>query len=293
MMRSNFKKKAGKTVLGPGEIPFNTFWFSDSPGVIISCEHAGSRVPQSLHNLGMPSQFGFGDVHYGCDLGAKPLFVALCHELRANGISSEISRAVADVNRPKDAPTFSAAIQDGVPIPANASLTEGEKDVRYQEISVPYHSKLLEMIKDLNTEYSSGILISLHTMERRLSCDSFGQPCNGVDRPEMAILYDPTNEELARNLYESWKDTFIEGQMIRVGMNEPYSGDRRHPMVRGTVIDLYHEVLPTVIIEVRNDLLKSPEQIQAWSKILADGIRQARPDLFARPSADPALQPVA
>src|SRR6187200_2040009 len=70
---------------------------------LITCDHAGRRLPRALGTLGLPeSELGR---HIAWDLGAAEVARRLSRELGAFAILQTYSRLVIDCNRPTDVPS--------------------------------------------------------------------------------------------------------------------------------------------------------------------------------------------
>jgi len=95
-------------------------------------------------------------------------------------------------------------------------------------------------------------------------------PClrGRAPRPwQIGVLYSHLDERLSRRLI----DRLIQEPDLCVGDNEPYSGH-----LPGDAIDR-HALMPgrlNTLIEVRNDLITTPAQQQAWAQRLAPILTQ-------------------
>ncbi|WP_420860170.1 N-formylglutamate amidohydrolase [Marivivens marinus] len=229
---------------------------------LITCDHATNRVPEWVNggDLGLPPEDM--ERHIAFDPGALGVTLALADRLDSPAVSSDFSRLVIDPNRGADDPTVLMKLYDGSVIPANRAAFAEEKARRMERLWHPYHNAL----ETLAARRPDSVICAVHSFTRQLR----GRP----PRPwQVGILYS-YDERLTRPLIDllrqdaalaSWvEDTF--GERWCVGENEPYGGH-----LDGDSIDthaLQHGRL-NVLVEIRNDLIRTPEQQQAWAERLA------------------------
>jgi len=217
---------------------------------LITCDHASNRVPDCVGggDLGLPPE----DMnrHIAYDIGAAGLSRVLAKELGAPVILSDFSRLVIDPNRAEHDPTVLMRLYDGSIIPANRDADAAERDRRLAAFHRPYHDALA----DLAARREDTVIVAMH---------SFTPQFRGREmRPwHVAVLY-AEDTRLAAPLLERLR---AEGDIF-VGDNEPYSGHLpgdsmdRHGVQPGR---------PHVLIELRNDLIETPEQQRHWGQRLA------------------------
>lgn len=248
----------GAQLLAPDEPrPFELHNDSGSARVLLVCDHASRRIPRSLNNLGL-DELALRR-HIACDIGAGEVTRRLSRMLDAPALLANYSRLVVDCNRHLDDPTAFLAVSDGEFVPGNHNISPDEKERRARAIFRPYHqgidARLARFIK-------SGVVPAL------IAIHSFTPIFNGASRPwQIGVLWDtdpripvPLMERLGR----------IPG--IVVGDNEPYSGKAPADYT----IDHHAEPVgyPHVSIEIRQDLISSPEGADRWSRILG-GVLEA------------------
>ncbi len=234
------------------------------PGVFLSAEHAGWTIPKSLNNL--DSDIDFANVHFGCDIGIN----ALVDEMDMRGFETlrcNYSRAVVDCVRMPDHPTLMAKRQDGLNIPGNINITQENRQQRIEEIYDVYHEKYNQIISEMELVYDKPrpLVISLHSMEKNLAVDSFGNKTDGSDRPETFFMFLPEQAHIA----EPMAEYFIKRGVKTMGMNNPYC-PKEHPT---TLFTYYPPLVDLIVIERRNDLLRDPKDIKEWADLLGDAIR--------------------
>src|SRR6478735_11402117 len=107
---------------------------------LLTCDHAGRRLPRALGTLGLPeSELSR---HIAWDLGAAQVTRLLARELGAFAILQTYSRLVIDCNRPLDAASSIAELSEATVIPGNQGLAEGEAERRAAAIFRPYHARI-------------------------------------------------------------------------------------------------------------------------------------------------------
>lgn len=253
-------------LLGPGEPGPWEEWRPSVPGfpVLLVCDHATSRVPALLRDLGVAAS----DLerHIALDIGAADLTRRLAGLLQVPAVLSGYSRLVVDCNRHLDDPSAFPAISDGSVIPGNHGLPAEARAVRADALYWPYHGAIARVLDDLGP---CPALLAVH---------SFTPQFAGVGRPwHVGVLWDQ-DDRLAAPLIDALRH---DGAWC-VGDNEPYSG--RHPA--GYTMDAHAESrgLPHVSLEVRQDLLATPDGVARWAALLASALHPILAARFGAPA---------
>lgn len=220
--------------------------------IVLICEHASSRIPPEFHDLGLNADALTS--HIAWDPGAMETALALSGRLGAALVYSTVSRLVYDCNRPPEASGAMPAKSEIYTVPGNASLTEADRRLRTDIYYRPFEQRVEEV---LNERGDDAVIVTLH---------SFTPVYNGVRRDvEIGVLHD------ADSRFADAMLDMAEGYDIR--RNEPYGpGDgvthtlKRHALPRG---------INNVMIEIRNDLIASPEQCLAMAAYLARWLEAA------------------
>ena len=253
-------------LLGPDEPPpFEIVNKEGAARFLLVCDHASAVIPGRLDGLGLDETTRCG--HIAWDLGAAEVTRTLSARFDAKALLANYSRLVIDVNRGLDDPTSIPVISDRIVIPGNRNLVEGEVDERVEALFRPYHRAIAEALDEFRRRAVSPALVSVH---------SFVPAIAGEDRPwQVGVLWDrdprmavPFIDKLRRE----WN--------VCVGDNLPYSGRDHYTYT----VD-YHGArvgLPHLAMEIRADLLKSPEGAAHWSHIIGAVLEEilAEPDLF-------------
>ena len=223
--------------------------------VLIVCDHASPRIPESLGDLGVPSQYLHE--HIAWDIGAGAVTRSLSAKLQLPAVLASYSRLLVDCNRNLDDPSAFPEISDGIPVPGNQALSQPERQQRADAFYWPYHHAIRDRIRALESLAPAPALIAVH---------SFTPALSGVSRPwHFGVMWDK-DQRLASTLIQNL--AAMPG--VVVGDNEPYSG--RHPA--DFTIDHHAEVegLPHAGIEVRQDLVQTQAGVAEWSERLAQAL---------------------
>jgi predicted N-formylglutamate amidohydrolase len=217
-----------------------------SPWFLI-CDHAGTRIPRRLGTLGLnPTALAS---HIAWDIGAAAVACGLGAALNATVILQPYSRLVIDCNRPPHSIDAIISLSESTTIPGNLAVSPTEAAAREQEIFVPYHTRICELLDERLQRGQPTLIIALH---------SFTPVYLGVARPwQVGVLYN-RDARLAHVLAQA---LIAEGDLV-VGDNEPYAvGDEtdyaipRHGEARG---------LAHVELEIRQDLIADAAGQTAW-----------------------------
>ncbi len=226
---------------------------------LITCDHATNRVPDWVGGgtLGIaPADMAR---HIAYDVGAAGLTERLAERLDAPAILSDFSRLVIDPNRGEDDPTLLMRLYDGTVIPTNRLADAAERQRRLDRLHRPYHAALARVA----ALHPDRCICAVHSFTPQLR----GRP----PRPwQVGILYSHADARLGPAMVAACRD-----QGWITGENQPYDGHLdgdsvdRHALRHGR---------PNMLIEVRNDLIATPEGQQIWADRLAPVITQVLAD---------------
>ncbi len=245
------------------DAPFHIFGRDRPARWLVTCDHATNRVPGWVGrgSLGVTPE----DMarHIAWDVGAAGLAMALADALDAPCILSDFSRLVIDPNRGEDDPTLVMKLYDGTIIPANRHIGAAEVEQRLDRLYRPYHAALA----GLAARQADTVILSVHSFTPALK----GRP----PRPwAVGVLYADLDARLSRALLAR----LATETDLCVGDNAPYSG-----YLPGDAIDR-HALIPgrlNTLIELRNDLIGTPEAQKAWAARLAPLLEGALRDCSA------------
>lgn len=244
--------------------------------LFLTCEHASRLIPREYPRYLGLSRADFSQVKDVDDIGALDLTRELLKRYEASYLWATISRAVLDVNRQlveNPANTFHACAmrqqllteRDGVEVmidvPINQINPKQEEKRRFQEIAVPYQSRAKEIVDVLRKHHEKIILVQVH---------SFFREYNGEKRKtDIGILFREKHRARARK---------VRGAMRRVSgtyqidLNKPYDIAKAGSM--RVAMDQFEDDqdVTILIVEVANDLLRTPAAIRKMSRIVQVGI---------------------
>ncbi len=226
-------------------------------GVVLVCDHARNATPRSLAGLGLSSEILA--THIGLDIGCEHLSKKIADNLDSVLLIAGFSRLVVDLNRPPDHPTSIPVQSDGIDIPGNHSLSVRDRQQRIDEVFTPYHDAVATELKQIFGHHQRVALISMHSFTPRM---------DGLARPwHIGILWN-RDQRLSEPLLESLR---LEPDLC-VGDNQPY--DARDHL--GYTVDAYDGMpgLAQVMIEVRQDLLTTTEDVSRWADLLTRHLTQ-------------------
>ncbi len=235
-------------------------------GLVLIADHARRDLPEEYGSLGLPaSEF---DRHIAYDIGVEDVTRRLAARLDVPAVMASFSRLLIDPNRGEDDPTLIRQLYDGTVVPANYPMSPEERTKRLDLFYRPYHDAVAAMTASLAAAAGAPPLI--------LSIHSFTPVMQGRQRPWHAgVLWD-MDDRVARPLIEA----LAEDPLLVVGDNEPYDGALRgDTMYRHAIVNGF----PHALIEIRQDLIATPEGAEAWAARLApivDAIN-ARSDIHA------------
>ncbi len=211
--------------------------------ILLVCDHASSRFPKSLGDMGL-DPFA-RRCHLAIDIGAGGLTESLAESLGVTAVVQNYSRLVVDCNRHLMDPSAFLEFGDGILVPGNHNLHGEQKELRASTLYWPYHCAIDEQVQRLRKLGPLPAFISIH---------SFTPVLNGESRPwQISVLWDKD---------ETVKQVFLEGFRdagYYVGDNVPYSGKAPQDFT----IDHHAEEigLPHVGLEIRQDLIDDEEGI--------------------------------
>lgn len=226
----------GKITKEPMQAPAHYLKGSDEAAVVLTCEHAGERLP-------VPWRWSDSDrrlvgTHWASDLGAADLTRELSASLHAPAVLSNFSRLLVDPNRPLDADTLFRELADGVPVELNQAISADEREQRLAQFYRPYHA----LVDHTVGRGTAGLVFAIH---------SFTPTYEGqIRNTEIGVLFD---QDAA--LGAEMADAFDRAGFV-VGLNEPYSG------ADGFMFAADHHARAhdraALEIEVRQDLATDP-----------------------------------
>lgn len=231
---------------------------SATPDVLIVCEHASNHIPDALDQLGLSATVTKS--HVAWDPGALGVAQELRKAFDSVLVEGAVSRLVYDCNRPPEAESAIPEQSEVFEIPGNRALNPADRQARVSRVYEPF-TKALE----------DQITAHRDTLELMVTVHSFTPVFHGVTRDvEIGILHGRDTAFAHRMMATAPVDGAFE-----VRLNEPYAA------VDGVAhtLDKHGAAnnLPSVMIEIRNDLIATSEQqenlagyLSAWIKTALD-----------------------
>lgn len=258
----------------PGESPGGPLAAPGEPGaveilnpeasapVLLVCDHASNFIPPALANLGLDETHLWR--HIAFDIGVAEVTRQLGRRLGAAAVLCGYSRLVIDPNRDPGAPSSIPESVDGVAIPGNRNLSAAERRDRIESYFEPYHRAIADRLELMSARGPAPAVVSVH---------SFTPVMDGFERPwQVAALWD-RDPRLPLPFMAT-----LRSLGFTVGDNEPYSGRDFHGYTMQRHADA--QGLANLLIEIRQDLIDTPDGAAEWSEILAGTLR----DILADPA---------
>ncbi|MEO6248146.1 MAG: N-formylglutamate amidohydrolase [Sphingomicrobium sp.] len=246
-------RPAESALLGHGDPPpVDIFNPAGASSFLLIGDHAGNLVPVGLDQLGLPQREL--ERHIGWDIGIAELGRQVGTALDATFIAQRYSRLVIDCNRSPGRADAMPEVSDGTAIAPNVGLSEGARAERVVAIQEPYQQAIADDLARRDAAGEVTVLVALH---------SFTPVMGGVARPWHAgVLHDLGDTRFALAVIERLRG---ESGLI-VGDNEPYRMD----VIDHTIpLHAYPRGRPYLELEVRQDLLGTPDGIVEWCDRLA------------------------
>ena len=226
----------------------------DDPfSVVLVCEHASNRIPDFLGDMGL--SVDARQSHIAWDPGALAVAKLMAESMSAPLVHGGVSRLVYDCNRPPEAKGAMPERSEDYLIPANVALSAQARQSRVEGVYTPFTKALSGLIADNRS--SLELMVTIH---------SFTPVYHGQKREvELGILHG-VDDRFAKAMMASLPSD----QPFVVRLNEPYAaadGVAHTLDAQALPVDL-----PNVMIEIRNDLIKTPQQQVAMADFLVPWI---------------------
>ena len=228
----------------------------ENPGAmgrfVIVCEHAAHNIPARWGDLGLNAEQR--RAHIAWDPGALGVARGLAQRLDGVLVHAPVSRVVYDCNRAPDMPGAIPVKSEIHEIPGNAQISAEERLVRAEAIYVPWISGLQSVIARRLSLGLRPVVVTVH---------SFTPVYFGKKRQvEFGIIHDADATLSVAILNAAHRLTRLNAQL-----NAPYSAadDVTHTLrLQATPYGL-----PNVMLEIRSDLIASPDAEEAMAAQLA------------------------
>lgn len=225
-----------------------------SSSVVLVCEHASHHIPALFDGLGLPPSDRLS--HAVWDPGAFSVALEMSRLLDAPLVSSRVSRLVYDCNRPSSAPDAMPARSEVIDVPGNQDLRARDREARTQSYYQPFFAQLRDVVQ----RTTNPIVVTIH---------SFTPIYHGELRSvEIGVLHD---RDL--RLADAMMQNAAAHTPVNVQLNQPYGPENgvTHTLKEHAV--KYGHL--NVMLEIRNDLIETPEQQRFMAAMLAGWIADA------------------
>lgn len=222
--------------------------------IVLVCEHASAHIPEALAGLGLAPADRLS--HAVWDPGALAVAEVMAERLSAGLVAGRVSRLVYDCNRPPEAPDAMPARSELIEVPGNRQLSPEDRAERVRTYYEPFRAALAEAL----AAQEAPVIVTMH---------SFTPLFHGRPRAvEIGLLHDSDSR-----LADAMLEIAPQHTELICRRNEPYGpGD-------GVTHTLRHHALPgghlNLMIEVRNDLIATPNQQSAMGEMLAGWLAAA------------------
>ncbi len=224
--------------------------------VLLLCEHASAHIPARYRGLGLREEWR--DSHAAWDPGALALSHLLSEALDAPLVAGCVSRLVYDLNRPPEAIGAMPAQSERIAVPGNVDLTAAQRAERVDTVYRPFCATVSELL-----DARRRAIVTVH---------SFTPVYYGVARAtEIGILHDADARLADVMLAHAPAHRLVE-------RNKPYGPE--DGVTHSLQLHGIARSLPNVMLELRNDLLTTPEEI---AQIAEELLAMLRPALAAVP----------
>lgn len=241
--------------------PFAVFNEDGKGDVLLVCEHASATIPSVFADLGL-QQHALSS-HIAWDPGALELAMSLAKMFDATLCYQRYSRLLYDCNRPPESPSAIREKSEAYDIPVNRNLSALERNQRVETFYRPFQLGLSSLLDDRKRSGRQTVLVTVHSFTPVF----FGKPRD----VEVGILHD-VDTRLADAILAQTDG--LNGS-YKIRRNEPYGPEDgvTHTLMEYGV----QNGLLNVMIEIRNDLLQTEEEIGVMAGYLGGLISNALP----------------
>ncbi|MEP1768867.1 MAG: N-formylglutamate amidohydrolase [Sulfitobacter sp.] len=222
--------------------------------IVLVCEHASPHIPAEFAGLGLSPDDRMS--HAVWDPGAMPVTEHMSKMLDAVAVTSGVSRLIYDCNRPPTASDAMPERSEVVDVPGNQALSPGARAQRVTAYYLPF----LETLRSTVAATTDPVIVTIH---------SFTPIYHGRPRSvEIGVLHDSDTR-----LADAMMQTAAAHLDNDVQRNAPYgAGDgvthtlQEHGLKHGHL---------NVMLEIRNDLIATPEQQLAMARSVSRWVADA------------------
>jgi predicted N-formylglutamate amidohydrolase len=217
--------------------------------LFLICEHVSNRLPEALGTLGLTQEQL--QMHIAWDIGAEGVARLLSKLLDAPLALQCYSRLAYDCNRQPESPGAMPEMSETTVIPGNKGLTRSEKLQRIRDIYWPFHRGVSDFLDERAAGGQKTAIVTIH---------SFTRVYRGKERSiELGLLHD-RHADMALKLLKAFPNA-------KAALNEPYGP--KDGVMHTTALHAEARGLPSVMIEIRNDLIATTRGQEEWAQRLS------------------------
>lgn len=180
---------------------------STEPGVVVSCEHAGNRIPREYRPLFADAR-ALLDSHRGYDAGAERIAGVLARELGVEPVLHGESRLLVDTNRSIDHPSVFSAFTRNLPAAERRAIAAAHH--------APHRTRVEAEAARAIRAFGRCVHIGVHTFTPVLH--------GRVRALDVGLLCDP-HRPFEIELVEGWRVQLASADPdLRIRRNLPYRG---------------------------------------------------------------------
>lgn len=248
------------SVQEPGPNPYQAVEITNPEGqggFVFVCEHASRLIPEEYQDLGLDADQVKS--HIAWDPGALAVAKKLSQAFDSPLVAGCLSRLLYDCNRPPHAHDAIPMVSEIHTIPGNQNLSFEAKKQRIDGIYIPFQETLEAVVKKATASDQVPLMVTVH---------SFVPVYKGQKRAvEVGFLHDDDSRFVDAIL------SVDDGTKFVVERNAPYG-----PEDGVTHTLRFHALphqIPNVMIEIRNDLIVTDQQVADMADYLRDVITKA------------------
>jgi len=223
---------------------------------VLLCEHASNYIPPEYDGLGVSA--AELQRHIAWDIGAAEVTRHLSRLLGAVAFLGTYSRLMIDLNRPLGVRSSIVTRSEATDVPGNMALSTAERKRRERLIFTPHHEAIEAHLRTRVGRPT--FVVAIH---------SFTPVYLGDARKwHLGVLFEK-GKALAEATIERLRAL---DPSLNVGTNVPYSvtiEDDYGLLVHGDNVGN-----PAMLIEIRQDLIGTPDAAEEWAVRLAPILRE-------------------
>ncbi len=226
--------------------------------LVLVCEHASNAFPAAWGDLGLTE--AQREAHIAWDPGALPVARALAEVLNATLVEARVSRLIYDLNRPPHSRGAMPEVSEIFEIPGNRDLSEAARLARTRAIYLPFHDALRAHLAERLAARHPTQIITVH---------SFTPIYHGTQRAvEFGVIHDADPSLAEAIVAEARAQT-----PLKTELNAPYSA--ADEVTHTLALHATPMGLRNAMLEIRNDLIATPETQKSMAQTLAPVLKSA------------------